>query len=72
MKNPSPRPKENPKSPEALRLWQQARLAYALYSEYACSNDPYNEALALSAYDLCQHSMERAKVASRTSTQPNK
>lgn len=68
MKNPSPSPKENPKSPEALRLWKQARLAYALYSEYAYSNDPYNEALAISAHDLYLHSMERAKVASTLPT----
>lgn len=71
MKSPSPSPKENPKSPEAIRLWKQARLAYAFYSEYAHSNDPYSEALAVSAYDLYLHSVERAKVAARTSTQPS-
>lgn len=69
MRSPIPNKRDNPKSPEAIRLWKQARLAYALYSEYSFSNDPYNEALALSAYDLCQHSMERAKVASKPSTQ---
>lgn len=55
--------KAQPKSPEALKLWQLARIASCLHQEYASLKDPYAETLALTALDLRNHSVEAAKRA---------